>query len=90
MHETKCKLIVEHGLRCMMCGHEKALKDLQWHHIKPKYLSKANHEPPDDSYENGSLLCKECHVKLHRYLWWDDEYQLLTELIISNKNKPQG
>lgn len=88
MHPTKYLLICKHGSRCMCCGEEKPLKELQWHHIKPKYVSKANHEEPDDSYENGSILCLRCHIDIHRYLWWDDEFQLLTEIILRNKNEP--
>ena len=88
MHTTKYTLICNHGLRCMLCGEEKELKELQWHHIKPRYVSKACHEEPDDSPENGAILCKKCHVEIHRYLWWDDEFQLLTELILRNKNEP--
>ena len=85
MHETKALLIVKHGLRCMGCGKDCELKDLQWHHLKPKYVSKAYHESPDNSYENGSLLCKRCHIEIHKYLWWDNEFQLLTDLIEDNK-----
>jgi len=85
MHETKALLIVRNGLRCMGCGRTVEYKDIQWHHIKPRYVYKAEHVVPDDSYENGALLCKRCHVELHRYLWWDDEYQLLTEAILENK-----
>lgn len=87
MHTTKYTLICNHGLRCMLCGEEKELKELQWHHIKPRYVSKACHEEPDDSPENGAILCKKCHVEIHRYLWWDDEFQLLTEIILRNKNE---
>ncbi|MBQ8299908.1 MAG: HNH endonuclease [Clostridia bacterium] len=85
MHATKALLILRNGLRCMGCGKVAEYKDIQWHHIKPKYASKANHEPVDDSYENGSLLCKRCHIEIHKYLWWDMEYQLLTDLIEDNK-----
>lgn len=85
MHETKAQLILLNGMKCMGCGKATRLKDLQWHHIKPKYVSKACHEEPDNSYENGALLCKRCHVTIHKYLWWDKEYQLLTDLIEDNK-----
>ena len=85
MHETKALLIVRNGLRCMGCGREVELKDLQWHHIVPKYVSKVNKQPPDDSYENGALLCKRCHIEIHRYLFWEEEYQMLTDLIKDNK-----
>ena len=42
MHETKAQLILLNGMKCMGCGKETRLKDLQWHHIKPKYVSKKN------------------------------------------------
>lgn len=85
MHETKCKLIERNGLRCMACNQEFEYKDIHWHHLKPKYVSKANHEPIDNSYENSSLLCKKCHAEIHRYLWWDDEFQVMTSMIEGNK-----
>lgn len=85
MHETKALLIMRNGLYCMGCGRETKLKDLQMHHLVPKYVSKANHEPPDDSYENNSLLCISCHRTIHKYLYWDIEYQMLIDLIEDNK-----
>lgn len=86
MHETKALLIMRNGLYCMGCGRETKLKDLQWHHIVPKYVSKLNKQPPDNSYENSSLLCKNCHIQIHKYLYWDEEYQMLIDLIEDNKN----
>ena len=85
MHETKALLILRNGLRCMGCGRETKLKDLQWHHLVPKYVSKLNKQPPDDSYANSSILCKNCHIQIHKYLYWDEEYQLLCDLIEDNK-----
>ena len=87
MHETKAMLIVKFGLRCMACGKEVEYHNLHWHHLKPKYVSKANYELPDDSFENGSLLCKDCHREIHRYHWWQDEFQVMTSIIESNKEK---
>ena len=85
MHQTKCELIMRNGLKCMGCCKEFPLKDLQWHHLKPKYVSKANHEQQDDSYSNGSLLCRKCHAEIHKYLWWDDVFQTMTSIIEGNK-----
>ena len=85
MHDTKVQLILRTGLRCMYCGEEYPLYDLQWHHIKPRYVYKACHEAPDDSYENGSLLCKRCHVAIHKYKWKEKEYQAMTGTIKKNK-----
>ena len=85
MKLTKETLLRRYGKRCMMCGKRYAVNYLRWHHILPKYVSKANHEPPDDSVDNGAILCVSCHVMIHEYLWWEDEYQLLTEIILQNK-----
>lgn len=85
MHETKRQLIAVNGIKCMGCGRTVEYKDIQWHHITPKYVYKARHETPDDSYKNGALLCRRCHIEIHKYLWWDEEYQLLTDLIEDNK-----
>lgn len=87
MHKTKELLIVRNGLRCMGCGKIVEYKDLHWHHLKPKYVSKINHEPPDDSYENGSLLCRRCHIEIHKYLWWEDEFQVMTSIVEGNKQE---
>mgnify|MGYP003309258810 CR=1 FL=1 len=84
MHATKGLLITRHGLKCMLCGRTIEYKDIQWHHIKPKYASKADGEPVDDSYENGSLTCVECHRYIHLHSWWSDEYQRLLQTL---KNK---
>ena len=85
MHETKALLIVRNGLFCMACGKLVPYSEIQWHHLVPKYVSKTYKQPPDNSYENGSLLCKRCHVEIHKYLWWDEEFQMLTDLIEDNK-----
>lgn len=85
MHVVKCELILRNGLKCMGCGKEVKLENIQRHHIIPKYVFKANHEPIDDSYENSSLLCENCHRTIHKYLWWSIEYQLLTDIIVDNK-----
>lgn len=85
MHPTKAELIVKNGLRCMACGRECTYREIQWHHIVPKYVFKQTKQPIDNSYENGSLLCVRCHAKIHEYLYWDAEYQLMTELIEDNR-----
>lgn len=85
MHATKCMLIERHGLKCMLCGRTVEYKDIQWHHIKPKYASKADGEPIDDSYENGSLICVDCHRYIHLYSWWGIEYHQLMSIVLSNK-----
>lgn len=88
MKLTKELLLKRYGKRCMMCGKRYPLKLLQWHHIKPKYVYRHNNKPPDDSTENGAILCVSCHAIIHEYVWESDEYQLLTEIILQNKNLP--
>lgn len=89
MHETKAKLIVENGLKCMLCGAEVPYSRIQWHHIKPKAVSKYLGEPIDDSYENGALLCLDCHAFVHEFYYWSEEYRLITDRILANK-KPSS
>jgi predicted HNH restriction endonuclease len=84
MHQTKCELIVRYGTKCMLCGSDVGSM-VQWHHIVPRYVFKARGEQPDDSMENGSLLCPNCHVKIHKFKYKDMEYQTLTATIIRNK-----
>ena len=85
MHPTKAKLIELNGMRCMACGRQCTRHELQWHHIVPKYVFRQNHLPIDNSYENGALLCVNCHIKVHEYLFWDDEYQLMMDLVEDHK-----
>lgn len=85
MHETKAKLIELNGLRCMLCGKEYPYREINWHHIKPKYVSKYLGEPQDNSYDNGSLLCLNCHAYVHTFSYWSYEYQHLMFEIRNNK-----
>lgn len=88
MHDTKALLITRNGLRCMLCGKQFPYRQLQWHHIIPKYVAKRDGGKPDDSYENGALLCLTCHMVVHDYTYWDKEYEELMKIIRSNK-KPR-
>jgi len=85
MHPTKAALIVNNGLRCMYCGKVVPYKYINWHHIKPKAVSKYYGEPIDDSYENGALLCLDCHDFVHTLYYWSQEYQDAMDVIRSNK-----
>lgn len=85
MHETKAKLIERNGLRCMLCGEDFAYPQINWHHIKPKAVSKYLKEDIDNSYDNGALLCLNCHAYVHTFCYWSYEYQKLMEQIILNK-----
>ena len=78
MKATKLELIEKHGKKCMLCGKE-VEKHIQWHHIIPRYAG------GDDSYENGSLLCCNCHLEVHDFMYGDEEYTIYTEKILANK-----
>ena len=85
MHPTKAELINRNGLRCMLCGKEVPYRQINWHHIKPKAVCKYYKEPIDNSYENGSLLCLECHDFVHTLYYWSAEYQYYMDVIRKNK-----
>lgn len=85
MHETKARLILNNGLRCMLCGEEVPYNQLNWHHIKPKSVCKHLNEAIDNSYENGALLCLSCHSFVHLFQYDSQEYKDITRLILLNK-----
>ena len=85
MHPTKKELIERNGIRCMLCGNIVPYRLIEWHHIIPKHITKFFGLPQDDSYENGSLLCVNCHKQVHEYEWWDKEYEALMDVIRKNK-----
>lgn len=85
MHETKALLIKRNGLRCMYCGRTVPYSQINWHHIKPKAVSKYYGEEIDNSYENGSLLCLDCHAFVHTLYYWSDEYREAMNVIRRNK-----
>ena len=86
MHETKELLIEKNGCRCMLCGREMPYTLINWHHIVPKYVFKRKHQPVDDSYENGALLCLDCHAIVHEYKYGSDKYDYFTMIIRANKS----
>ena len=85
MHETKALLITKNGLRCMLCGKEVPYRQINWHHIKPKAVCRYYNEPIDNSYENGALLCLDCHAYVHTLYYWSYEYQATMKRIINNR-----
>lgn len=85
MHPTKEELIRRNGLKCMFCGKELPYNQLYWHHIKPRGECKREGKPVDDSYQNGSLLCLECHAYVHALYKDKYEYELAMSQIRFNK-----
>ena len=82
---VKYAMIEKNGLRCMLCGKYFHYEQINFHHIKPKYASKREGKQPDDSYENGSLVCTSCHARIHSYDWKDKEYIAFMAIIRKNK-----
>lgn len=85
MHPTKELLIKRNGMYCMLCGKKCEYKDIEWHHIKWKSVSLRHKEPIDNSYDNGALLCKNCHHYVHTFKYYSDEYHDLMWVIRSHK-----
>lgn len=85
MHPTKELLIKQNGFKCMLCGKTVPYREINWHHIKPKAVSKYLGEPIDNSYENGSLLCLDCHYYVHTFYYWSKEYEELMRIIRRNR-----
>lgn len=84
MQQTKCDLILRYGTKCMLCGEDVGLT-IQWHHVTPKYYFKREGLEIDNSINNGSLLCPNCHTKIHKYQYGSKEYTKLTNEILRNK-----
>lgn len=78
MKAAKLELLQKHGTKCMLCKKDVG-KKIQWHHIKPRCKGGL------DTYENGALLCPNCHVEVHQHLYGDEEYTDYTNKILANK-----
>lgn len=85
MHQTKALLLKYNGCRCMLCGRTVSYEQINWHHIKPKAVCKYYGEPIDNSYENGALLCLDCHAYVHTFNYWSKAYARLMKRIVANK-----
>lgn len=85
MHDTKRILIERNGLKCMLCGKEVPYSQINWHHIRPKAVCKYYGEPIDNSYDNGALLCLDCHAYVHTIYYWNPLYEKVMQKIRKNK-----
>lgn len=85
MHPIKQLLLERNDYKCMLCGKRYPYEQLNWHHIKPKWISKRLGLPIDNSYENAALLCLNCHALVHTFDYYDKQYGLLMEQILNNK-----
>lgn len=77
MHPIKYMLIKRNGTYCMLCGKHCEYPDLEWHHIKPKWLCMKQSGRIDNSYSNGLLLCTSCHKYVHTFSYYSEEYHTL-------------
>ena len=78
MKAVKQELVRRNGTKCMFCKNDVG-KSIQWHHIKPKC------EGGKDTYENGSLVCPNCHCKIHQHKYGTSAYNHFTKEILKNK-----
>lgn len=85
MHPTKELLIQKNGLYCMLCCKKCKYRDLEWHHIKWKSVSRNRREPIDNSYDNGALLCINCHRYVHTLRYNSAKYKDLMWVVRSHK-----
>lgn len=85
MHPTKELLIQRNGMYCMLCGKKCKYDELEWHHIKWKSISLKQGEKIDNSYDNGALLCIQCHHYVHTFRYKSEEYHNLMLAIRSHK-----
>ena len=74
----KQQIILLAGTRCMCCGKDVG-SEITWHHIKPRYAG------GQDTLQNASLLCANCHTHIHKYQWGSEEYIRITKIILANR-----
>ena len=82
--KRKRDLITLYGGKCSLCGYNKSIKALEFHHIKPqdkKYaLGTGNcHKLQDDLTEAKKclLVCANCHREIHDGFYNDAPFQSL-------------
>ena len=80
---VKYRMIALAGTRCMQCGTDVG-SEITWHHLKPRYAG------GQDTLDNTSLLCSNCHTHIHRFQWGDPEYTHLTKEILENRERFTG
>ena len=71
------------GTRCMCCRKDVS-SEITWHHLKPRYAG------GQDTLENASLLCANCHTHIHKYQWGTEEYMRLTKIILERRLEYTG
>jgi hypothetical protein len=69
-NETILKLKIDRGGKCEICGYNKFIKILQFHHLRDKTFeisSKNKHKPYIELYNESlkcQLLCPNCHAEI--------------------------
>ena len=67
--EEKKKAVEYKGGKCFICGYDKCLTALEFHHINPKekerYNSHWTFERNKDELDQCVLLCANCHREEH-------------------------
>lgn len=72
--KRKFELIKSHGGKCEICGYNKNLAALEFHHINPeekefqldlRHLSNTNLDKLEKEINKCQLLCANCHREIH-------------------------
>lgn len=72
--KRKLKLIEMSGGKCILCGYNKCIASLSFHHVDPKQkkfcldmraLSNRTWERVFEEFQKCQLLCMNCHFELH-------------------------
>lgn len=76
---SKLELLKQYGKYCMLCRRKLKLEECTFHHIIPKQNG------GESSFENGSILCRQCHSVIHLFKYEDDAYKKITKRIFKFK-----
>lgn len=85
----KYKLILAKGGKCEICGYNKNISALQFHHIDPttkkftldaRTIERKKDEEIIEEYNKCQLLCSNCHQEIHHPNYTLDRYKEIKEL----------
>ena len=95
--KRKLELIEKKGGKCELCGYDKNIAALDFHHLNPKdksfqldsrHLSNTNIDDLIDESKKCILVCANCHREIHNAKYNKDNIQsLLLEYNLSNNKK---
>jgi hypothetical protein len=78
--QNKINAVIYKGGKCTICGYDKCMNSLDFHHLDPeqKEFSISNHknkslENIKDELDKCILVCRNCHGELHAYPQLQDD-----------------